>query len=246
MEAALFLWQARSRRFRRGPATRAVAENGPDAHAVRQWLDTIVIGLGLCPWAAPAADAGQVRIVTSTAKDELGVLADLRAEALRLPVGQPRADAATTTLLACPRVAAWRSAAAFQAFYQERLANGYALAARGIYVVPFHPCHGGHVEGEAVELADAGAARASIPDGGGGRELLVGSPPAAGPSAAAAAEAAAEASALASRAPRPVLHLLRTIDLERACEDPGLRERNRRTAEALGVEGAARLLLRCG
>lgn len=231
-----------------------MVEGGPHAAAVQHWLQSYIIDLDLCPWAAPAAEAGHVRVVVSTATDEAGVEADLRAEAERL---QPSsAGGATTTLLACPHVAGWEDFGAFEAFYQDRLAGGYAFASLDLYVVSFHPRYGdcGRVgTGDVIQLGDGpdGPVRARVLDAqagfgaqgerlarvsllDGGKETLICLPPEPGPSE------------MASRAPRPVLHFLRTGDLERADADPAMRDRNRRTAEELGPDGADRLLRQCG
>jgi len=52
--------------------------------AVRHWLETIVIGLNLCPFAARPFRAGQVRIYVSDASDEVALLTELQLELKRL------------------------------------------------------------------------------------------------------------------------------------------------------------------
>lgn len=74
----------------------------PIETAVRAWLDTIVIGLNLCPFAAQPARNGRVRIVVSEASDELDLLADLQIELQKLDDSKP--SELETTLIAVPRM----------------------------------------------------------------------------------------------------------------------------------------------
>ena len=73
---------------------RAVAET-------RAWLEHVVIGLNLCPFAKAVAVKGQVRYAVTGATDAAALRESLRAELARLS----EADAAEidTTLLICPR-----------------------------------------------------------------------------------------------------------------------------------------------
>lgn len=45
--------------------------------AVRKWLDTVVIGLGLCPFAKPVVAAGKLEIIVSEACDPDLLISDL-------------------------------------------------------------------------------------------------------------------------------------------------------------------------
>ena len=76
----------------------------PVEAAVRRWLETIVIGLNLCPFAARPFRAGQVRIVVSDAKDELALLTELQLELKRLD--ETPAAELETTLIAIPQLLA--------------------------------------------------------------------------------------------------------------------------------------------
>jgi len=67
---------------------------------VKQWLDEVVIGLDLCPFAARPRREKRVRIVVSHATDEEALLNDLQAELERLS-DTPAAEL-ETTLLAIP------------------------------------------------------------------------------------------------------------------------------------------------
>jgi len=67
---------------------------------VEQWLDEVVIGLDLCPFAARPRREKRVRIAVSHATDEESLLNDLQAELERLS-DTPAAEL-ETTLLAIP------------------------------------------------------------------------------------------------------------------------------------------------
>ena len=67
---------------------------------VEQWLDEVVIGLELCPFAAKPRREGRVRIAVSHAHDEEALLNDLQAELERL--SDTPAEQLETTLLAIP------------------------------------------------------------------------------------------------------------------------------------------------
>lgn len=254
----------------------AIVEGDGHACAVQTWVDEFVIGLGFCPWAGPAASSGHVRVVTTTASSEEGVLADLAAEARGLPAGQEiEHGTPTTTLLVCPYVEDWLDYSEFNRFYEHELSGGYAFAELSLYVVPFHPAF---VEGPAKpavtlsegEVLDMGEAE---PGGAMLRAAVVeplcgygesGQPLAKVrflPDAAAGIEgeeriivlpslpagsAESTVAHAASRAPRPTLHLLRVPDLDRADDDGSLRVSNRRQADAIGPKGLRELLRRCG
>jgi hypothetical protein len=76
----------------------------PIETAIRQWLDTIVIGLQLCPFAAQPVQAGRLRIQISAASDELQLLTELQLELQRLE--DTPADRLETTLIAVPNMLA--------------------------------------------------------------------------------------------------------------------------------------------
>ncbi len=73
---------------------RAVAET-------RAWLEHVVIGLNLCPFARAVAVRGQVRFAVTPATDKAGLRASLRDELSLLAHADP--DEIDTTLLVCPR-----------------------------------------------------------------------------------------------------------------------------------------------
>lgn len=69
---------------------------------VRQWLENVVIGLNLCPFAAKPFGERRVRIAVSHATTEEALLNDLQAELERLS-DTPLAEL-ETTVLAIPRM----------------------------------------------------------------------------------------------------------------------------------------------
>jgi len=72
--------------------------------SVRHWLETVVIGLNLCPFAAKPVRNGQVRVCVSSATRELELLTELQLELARLDE-TPRAEL-ETTIIAIPQMLA--------------------------------------------------------------------------------------------------------------------------------------------
>ncbi|AXQ28878.1 DUF1415 domain-containing protein [Solimonas sp. K1W22B-7] len=104
--------------------------------AVRRWLDEVVIGLNLCPFAARPALAGGVRVFVSAATTDLDLLTDLQLELTRLDETPPAQ--LETTLIAVPEMLA------DFLDYNDFLDQADALLERfewdGIYqVASFHP-----------------------------------------------------------------------------------------------------------
>ena len=69
---------------------------------VRQWLDRVVIGLNLCPFAARPVRGGQVRVFISAATTELELLTDLQLELAKLDETPPAQ--LETTLIVVPQM----------------------------------------------------------------------------------------------------------------------------------------------
>jgi hypothetical protein len=69
---------------------------------VRRWLEQVVIGLALCPFAASPWRRGAVRLVTSTALTQEPLLRDINSELVRLDAADPLE--AETTLILIPRM----------------------------------------------------------------------------------------------------------------------------------------------
>lgn len=76
----------------------------PIESAVRQWLDRVVIGLNLCPFAGKPAREGRIRVVVSQAGDELELLTELQLELQKLDETPPAQ--LETTLIAIPALLA--------------------------------------------------------------------------------------------------------------------------------------------
>lgn len=228
-----------------------------DTKAVQRWVDNFVIGHGFCPWAKPASEEGRIRIVSSDSSTEAGILADISAEAAQLANAdtEPVQGQANTTLLVCAQVDGWQDFQKFNKFCVSHLANGYAMAEQELFIVAFHPNFGSRgrepKEGDTIELGDNNTpVRATLVDLNagfgeqgqrlarvkiqGGGETYICLPPAPDP-----------LGSIASRAPRPTLHLLRVCDLDQA-NDPDLQHRNRQRARELGAQGAEALLQACG
>ena len=72
----------------------------PIESAVRQWLDQVVIGLNLCPFAGKPVREGRVRVCVSAATSELELLTELQLELRRLDETAPAE--LETTLIAIP------------------------------------------------------------------------------------------------------------------------------------------------
>eukprot|EP00435_Cladocopium_sp_Y103_P066927 s923_g29.t1 len=121
---------------------RAVS-NGVDDHsaAVKTWLHKFIIGKNFCPWAKSASDNGGVRVVTSLATTEDGILCDLEEEVAALP-SSPNVPQGvpSTTLLVCPHVPSWQDFDAFNEFYGNALQNGVLFEENfKVKLVAFHP-----------------------------------------------------------------------------------------------------------
>lgn len=74
--------------------------NEPDRaiESVRQWLQTVVVGEGLCPFAARPWEEGRVCIAASDAQNDETLLADLAVSAAEL-LAQTPAECETTVLV---------------------------------------------------------------------------------------------------------------------------------------------------
>lgn len=74
----------------------------PVEQAVHDWLERVVIGLNLCPFAAAPLRAGRLRLWTSHAADEAALLDEVSAELRRLQATP--AKQLETTLIAIPQL----------------------------------------------------------------------------------------------------------------------------------------------
>lgn len=115
---------------------RRTAAVHPIEAEVRQWLDDIVIGLNLCPFAARPARAGRVRVVVSESREELDLLAELQLELAKLD-DTPAAEI-ETTLIAVPHMLA--DFAEYNDFFDQVDGLLDQFEWSGLYqVASFHP-----------------------------------------------------------------------------------------------------------
>mmetsp|Transcript_44918 Transcript_44918/g.138477 ORF Transcript_44918/g.138477 Transcript_44918/m.138477 type:complete len:186 (+) Transcript_44918:153-710(+) len=76
-----------------------VSLSPPAALATRAWVQRVVVGLALCPWAQPAEQAGKIRYAVTTAATAGDLLLALETEVRRLQA-EPGLE---TTLLVHPQ-----------------------------------------------------------------------------------------------------------------------------------------------
>jgi uncharacterized protein len=105
-------------------------------HHVRQWLEQVVIGLNLCPFAAAPYRNGLVRIAVSQVATEAALLADLQKELVSIDE-TPAATVETTLLIVVGLLTDFEA-------YNEFLADVDALLRTGGWegkyqVASFHP-----------------------------------------------------------------------------------------------------------
>ncbi|HJL18958.1 MAG TPA: DUF1415 domain-containing protein [Sandaracinaceae bacterium LLY-WYZ-13_1] len=103
----------------------------------RAWIERVVVGLGLCPFARAPLEAGRVRVAVTDAAGPGAVFEALDAEVDRLVEAAP--SRIETTLLACPAFAADD----FEAFDELVGLVEAGLRERGLegvlQVASFHP-----------------------------------------------------------------------------------------------------------
>ena len=109
-------------------------ERQPIIQSVRHWVETVVIGLNLCPFARPELQNDRVRFTVSDATTKPQLLLDLQDE-LELLISE---EAIETTLLIHPNVL--QDFAAYNQFLDHVDALLGQLELEGIYqVASFHP-----------------------------------------------------------------------------------------------------------
>ncbi len=120
----------------------------PIEAAVRQWLEQVVVGLNLCPFAARPLRGGQVRVMVSAAETELDLLTDLHME-LDLLESTPVAELETTLIVVPNMLTDFLDYNDFLGQADEMLEQ---MELDGIYqVASFHP----HYQFEGTEPGDA-------------------------------------------------------------------------------------------
>src|SRR5262245_66186282 len=80
------------------PACPTPASDQLVAEHTRRWISSFVIGLGLCPFAAPVFDAGRIRYAISHARDRSALSSDLAGE-LHFLLASPATQIETTLLI---------------------------------------------------------------------------------------------------------------------------------------------------
>lgn len=110
--------------------------HAPEIVATRRWLEQVVIGLNLCPFARAPHLKGRVRIVVSQARNEDELVADLAEELGHLAACD--IDETETTLLIHPQVLG--DFLDFNDFLDIADATVQALGLEGeLQVASFHP-----------------------------------------------------------------------------------------------------------
>ncbi len=135
-----------------------MSEACPAAGAVRRWVEQLVIGEGLCPFAAQPLAAGTVRFVCSRARNTDDAYRDLLAEVERLlAVGAGQVE---TTLLVVPL-----ALADFDDYLEVLAAGEDALQELGLdtelQIASFHPDY--LFEGESPDDASHYTNRSPYP-----------------------------------------------------------------------------------
>lgn len=265
-------------------AVRALVQDQHSA-AVGRWVDTMILGLRLCPFAQPAAQRDGLKVVSSTGVTSDEVLEDLVTEAELLQA----ADGETaTTLVVCPHVPEWQDFGGFHEFYAGELLNGRLLSREldlDVSIVAFHPsCSSSEVSvglevalqwrnqqwlaevleedtsKELLSLRLLGQILETASSEDGGEDLAI--QPLTEPQevlcrrsdilwsleGAGADSGDALARSALARAPRPVLHLLRSGELAQV--DAEQREEiythNDQLLDRLGMDRFERLIRECG
>jgi uncharacterized protein len=117
----------------------------------QRWLERVVIGLGLCPFARIPFDAGRIGFVVSDARDETALVRDLATELHRL-VDTDRSEL-ETTLLIHPRCLTDFSAYNEFLDVAEGVVDDLDLAGE-IQIASFHPHYQfGDAAPDAIENA---------------------------------------------------------------------------------------------
>ena len=104
--------------------------------ATRAWVERVVVGLGLCPWAAPLLSAGGLRYVLSDAHGLIGLADELERELRRLAADPP--DTPASVLIVIPSILDdWADYLDFLAFGDELLGD-LGLVGQ-LQIASFHP-----------------------------------------------------------------------------------------------------------
>jgi hypothetical protein len=106
--------------------------------ATREWLEKVVLGLRLCPFAAAPYSRGQIRFRVSEQRTTQGLLEELAQELLHLAATSP--EVCETSLLIHPHVL--NDFLDYNQFLDEADATVAALGLEGeLQVASFHPAY---------------------------------------------------------------------------------------------------------
>lgn len=108
---------------------------------VQSWTENVIVGLNLCPWATKSHDHGLIRYVTCQGTKPSDVVNLILKEALSLT--SDSVAPLSTTLIACPYVAAWKDFHTFDGWMNSARFREPELKAaeleRKVSLVSFHP-----------------------------------------------------------------------------------------------------------
>ncbi|MFN9373556.1 MAG: DUF1415 domain-containing protein [Planctomycetaceae bacterium] len=112
--------------------------DGPERVLVRQWLEQVVVGLNLCPFARGPWTRGEIRVVVCRATDNTGIL-DFLAVELRQLADRPRREVETTVIILAAALPDFLDYNDFLELAEERLcAEGW----EGVFqLASFHPAY---------------------------------------------------------------------------------------------------------
>ncbi|CAK9050491.1 Hypothetical protein (Fragment) [Durusdinium trenchii] len=134
-------------------ATRGLRRFGGRVEATKRWLDSIVIGEKLCPFAAAVREEQKLRVLASEAKDAEMLAKEVATEAAILVEGLNGQEGApeTTLLVVDPQLSCcstWQSFVQLSWTLQERAIHGQGFAEL-LQIVLFHPAavHSVYAEG---------------------------------------------------------------------------------------------------
>jgi hypothetical protein len=130
----------------------------PYEKQTREWIEKVVIGLNLCPFARRVFEAGLVRFAVSEARTEEALLEDLRSELQHLQ-NSPRSEVETAILIHPHALANFLD-------YNDFLAEADRLLRRMsldgvIQIASFHPRY--QFEGTGPDAPENGTNRSPFP-----------------------------------------------------------------------------------
>lgn len=111
---------------------------GPELALVRQWLERVVVGLNLCPFARGPWTRGEIRIVVCPATENAAILDFLGSELQQL-ADRPRPEVETTVIILTAALQDFLEYNDFLELAEERLCSG---GWEGVFqLASFHPAY---------------------------------------------------------------------------------------------------------